>query len=181
MPLPELPEIEDSTLVFEDFLKIRRDRLIMPNRTKYDHFCVLTKETSVVVCAQVSDQKWILTEEYRHPTGKFILGLPGGYLDDQEDPLAGGQRELLEETGYSSDQLILLGSAYPYAGVSGQLTYFVLAKQAYQKKAPTPEPTELLHIKLKTTQEIHELLRQGYPLDANLCTALYFVHLHHSM
>ena len=41
---------------------------------------------------------------YRHAVGNVTLTMPGGMLEEKEDPLAGIQRELLEETGYVADQ-----------------------------------------------------------------------------
>lgn len=173
-----MPEIGDSAIVFENFLKIRRDTVTMPNSVSYDHFVVVTHDTSVVICAQTVDGLWVLTEEYRHPTGRYILGLPGGYLEKGEDPSLGGRRELQEETGYDAELITYLGAAYPYAGVSGQKAHFILATNAYQRSIPTPEPTELLRTVLMSTEEIHAHIRAGLPLDANVCTALYLVDCH---
>jgi ADP-ribose pyrophosphatase len=169
----KFPRVDASDIVFEDYVKIRRDRLTMPNQTQYDHFTLMTHERSVAVCARTAEGLWVLTEEYRHSTGKFILGLPGGYLNDQEDPVEGGKRELKEETGFDSQDIHLLASAYPYAGVSGQQIYYVFASNAVRVDAASPEPTELVTPVLKSTDEIHELLKSGHPMDANVLTALY--------
>lgn len=173
----KFPRVDESSIVFEEFIKVQKDKVTLPNDTQYEHFSIITKETAVAVCAQDIYGNWILVEEYRHPTKQYILGLPGGYLEIGENPILGGFRELFEETGYHSDESALLGSAYPYAGVSGQKTFYLYVKNAVKKNNPTPEPTELMRTTLKTSREIEQLIKSGYPIDANLCTALFLYKL----
>ena len=49
---------------------------------------------------------------YRHAVGEVTLTMPGGMLEDGENPLAEIQRELLEETGYVADQWKSLGALW---------------------------------------------------------------------
>jgi len=45
----------------------------------------------------------VLVKLYRHGTGKTLLELPSGKVDEQdESPLETAKRELLEETGYTT-------------------------------------------------------------------------------
>jgi len=58
---------------------------------------------SVVVLATVdagNDPKILLERQYRHAADSYLWELPAGKLDPGEDPLAGAQRELEEETGF---------------------------------------------------------------------------------
>src|SRR6185436_34697 len=52
----------------------------------------------------------LLERQYRYPLARVMLEFPAGKLDPNETPLACGQRELLEETGYSARE-------WAYAGV----------------------------------------------------------------
>ena len=53
-----------------------------------------------------------MIEQFRHGTEEIILEIPGGMIDDDED-VEMARRELLEETEFSADNLILLGKSQP--------------------------------------------------------------------
>ena len=56
----------------------------------------------MIVFAQTSSGKVIVERQYKHGIGKVSLTLPAGAVEDSEQPLAVAQRELKEETGYTS-------------------------------------------------------------------------------
>ncbi|MEN9560923.1 MAG: hypothetical protein RIQ56_196, partial [Candidatus Parcubacteria bacterium] len=60
----------------------------------------------------VEDDMVLLVEE-RQPDTDTYVSLPSGRMEDGEDPLEACKRELLEETGYSSDQWELLCTEDP--------------------------------------------------------------------
>lgn len=174
-PLP-IPTVEDSEIVFDDFLKIRRDRLRMPNQFGFNYYTLLTRASSVVVLAFDNEKRLVLNEEYRHPIGMTILGPPGGYLDEGEDILNGGRRELLEETGYDAKTFELLGSAFPYPGISDQKIHYVAAQGAFKSREQHPDPGETIRTVLKDPGVLRNEILNGLPVDGILCTALYFYH-----
>lgn len=49
------------------------------------------------------DPRVLLVRQFRHAAGQYLWELPAGGLDGTETPLEGAKRELLEETGYTSD------------------------------------------------------------------------------
>ena len=53
----------------------------------------------------------MLVDQYRHAVGQIRTEFPAGVVDAAETPLAAIKRELLEETGYASEQWHRLGSA----------------------------------------------------------------------
>lgn len=168
-----LPKIEESSLVYNEFFKIQRDSLVLPNTHKYKYYTLITPGHAVNVLGITKDEQLVLLEEYRHPTGQFILGCPGGYLDKDEDPVKGAPRELLEESGYSARKFVLVGSAFPYPGISAQKIFFVVGIDAYRKAEPKPEPTEIIRTVLRTENEVRQAIKEGKPIDGILCTALY--------
>lgn len=69
----------------------------------------------VVLIVPIDDDDVYLLKEYRPLMGKTVWRVPAGHLDGDEGPLVGGARELLEETGLTSNKLTLLGQ-YDYMG-----------------------------------------------------------------
>jgi len=48
----------------------------------------------------------VVIEQYRPPINKYIIELPAGLVDEKETPEQAAIRELEEETGYKSDEVI---------------------------------------------------------------------------
>ncbi len=170
-----IPQVKKSQIIFEEsIIKIRCDSLYLPPDSYYRYYTLLTKPSSVIILALTSEGRYILTEEYRHPTGKILLSCPGGFIDGEESPLEAAKRELLEETGFQAESLEVMGSAFPYAGISGQKTFYIKAIGARQVSSPHLEVSEIIRTVLKSKQELNQFIDQDAELDGTLCTALFF-------
>jgi 8-oxo-dGTP pyrophosphatase MutT (NUDIX family) len=55
---------------------------------------------SVLAITQQTDQV-IVIANYRYPVNKFVLELPAGLIDGEEDAVTAAIREIKEETGYT--------------------------------------------------------------------------------
>lgn len=61
------------------------------------------------VVVLTDDRQFICFRQTKYAVAGISLAPVGGYLEPGEDPLAGAQRELMEETGYAAPQWIELG------------------------------------------------------------------------
>jgi 8-oxo-dGDP phosphatase len=78
-----------------------------------------------------------LVRQYRHPLGTELLELPAGTLDVAgESPEDAAHRELAEEVGLATDDLIALGGLWNSAGWSDERTELFLARRT--RPAPAP-------------------------------------------
>lgn len=174
LPL-SIPTIENSSILFEESLiRIRRDQLRVNNKSPYSYYTLEIRPFAVVILPILVDGTFLLIEEYRHPTKKIILGCPAGYMDNEESPLEAAKRELIEETGYSAESFELIGSAYPYAGTSGQKNFFVRANRVTYLKPPELEQSEIIRIRPLTLNQLNQAIDDNYEMDGNLGTALFF-------
>lgn len=171
----QLPTVVQSHIIHDGFVKIRRDKLRLNNNQNYQYDTLITKSDAAVVIGMTSDNLYVLTREYRHPTGKILLSCAGGYLDGNEDPCKAAQRELLEETGFNAEKFQLIGTAYPYPGISGQKIYYVAAINAFKQSESTPETSEIVQTILMSKNQLHKAINDNVPIDGNLCTALFFL------
>lgn len=170
-----IPAIIESKNIFEESLiKIRRDQLQIGQDPPYSYYSLITHPLAVAVLASTPEGTFIFNEEYRHPTGHILLGCPGGYAEPNEDPLEAAQRELLEETGYQAQSLKIMGSAFPYAGFTGQKTLFILGHNAVFTSPPKPEASEVIQSRLFTLKELMHAICEGAEIDGVLGTALFF-------
>lgn len=170
----EIPKLISSKRVFSGYFSVDKDILESESGYQYEYFSLETSSPAVIVLAQTVERDFVLVEEYRHPAKKVLLSCAGGYVENGEDPLVAAKRELEEETGYSAQEFEMLGVAYPYAGISGQSLYYVLARNAERVAGQKLEGSEIVKVLVKSERELKEALRSGVPLDGNLCTALCF-------
>lgn len=98
---------------------------------------------------------------------KINIELPAGYIEKGEDALASGIRELEEETGYSTDKLIIADEYYPSLGASGEKITLFLALDCRKVSEVKLDPDEYLYYISVTVDEFRYLLDNGYIKDVN--------------
>lgn len=168
------PTVQSSQILFSGFFDVRQDLLQRADGLTHSYNALIVTVPAAVILAQDPSGRWILNREYRHPTGETLLGLPGGRLEKGEDPIAGGQRELYEETGYWAEEIQLLGSCYPFPGICDQKMFYLFAKNAVFRGGQKLDPFEFIEIELKSDAELKEAILGGSNIDGNLCTALWY-------
>lgn len=174
IPNIPIPEIKRSETVYKGYFEVREDLLQLPHGPKRVYTVLLNAPEAAVVIAETKEGKLVINKEYRHPTGKWLYGCPGGKVDPGESPVEAARRELLEETGYSSTDLHFMGTAYPFPAVSHQRIHFIHARNATLTHETEHETFELIHVELKTPEELQQEIAKGALVDGILCTALFF-------
>lgn len=84
----------------------------------------IKRQDTAGVIPITNDKKILITVQEQPGTDPFI-GLPGGIIDKGEDPLIAAKRELLEETGYTSDSWELFHSIQPISKIDWTLYLFI--------------------------------------------------------
>lgn len=98
---------------------------------------------SVTIIPVVGDRILVLHQEQPF-RGKFI-SLPGGF-QEEEEPLKAAQRELLEETGFASDDWDLYLVCSPGGSKMEWKNYFYVARNCRAMQEPTPDPGEKISL-----------------------------------
>ena len=167
--------VENSRLVYvrSPWLKIWEQDVTLPNGATIEGYIVTEARDVGMVFALTEDERVILVEQYKHGLGETEVDLPAGYLDeDDPSPLAGTQRELLEETGYASDDWQPLGDFAVNPNRSKNRFYYFLARNVRRVDEPHLDPTEELVLHFVPLAELRDWLAARHPSLATATGAL---------
>lgn len=123
-------------------MKVYQDTVKLPSGDILDDYTVASLNSGVVVVATDADGKLITQFEYKYAINQVILNLPSGSIEGSESPLEVAAKELLEETGYKSDDLELIKETYEYPSKLTHSIYVVRAKNAVKVQDVAHESTE---------------------------------------
>jgi len=149
-------------------VKVRKDKVDLMNGRVVDDFYVFEINEWSTIVPLTEDGKLVLVEQYRHGVGDITLEFPAGLIDPGDgSPLITAQRELTEETGYSSDQWQSLGKYH--LGPSKILNSFhlFLAKNCKLTHAQNLDDTEDIRVLTVTLEEFERLFEQGKISDVD--------------
>ena len=96
--------LNSEYLVDAPWLKVAKETCELPNGKVIDDFYTLWQPDWVLILARTAEGKWVMTEQYRHGTGKIALEFPAGIIDKGETPEQAALRELQEECGYGIEK-----------------------------------------------------------------------------
>ncbi|HSH87035.1 MAG: NUDIX domain-containing protein [Methylophilus sp.] len=118
--------VSSEILAQGKMLTVRYDQARLPNGTISGREYVI-HPGAVVVVALTQDGGVVLERQFRYPLKQVFVELPAGKIDPGEPVLQTGQRELLEETGYSGNEWVKLGIQHPCIGYSNEVIHIYLA------------------------------------------------------
>jgi ADP-ribose pyrophosphatase len=158
--------------------RIRVDKCELPTGFLLDA-TILEYRTWANILAITKDQKVVLVRQYRHGVKDVLLELPGGIVEDGEDPLDGIKRELLEETGYAASNIIEVGRLYPNPAIQTNLLYCFLAFNAEQMDIQHLDDGEEIEVQLVPLDELVTKTKNGEFLHALNIAVLFqaFAHM----
>lgn len=167
-------EVLDSTYISRhQYFTARRDRCRRPDGVIVPEYYVVELPPSVCVVALTEDREAVMIRQYRHPIGESILEIPGGFIDQGEDPAVAARRELLEETGYAFEEIIELGKIAANPGLLDNYTHLFLATGGKKVQGQHLDPNEEIEVVLKPLAEVREMVARNELVQA-LHTVCFF-------
>jgi 8-oxo-dGTP pyrophosphatase MutT (NUDIX family) len=103
----------------------------------------------------------VLVKQYRYPVDAVTLELPGGVINDGEDPMVAALRETQEETGYTSNQIQLICKTAPNPAINDNTAYFYLIENAVPTAHTNPDFFEDIEVVLYSKNDFIQLLQQN--------------------
>ncbi|HTQ29939.1 MAG TPA: NUDIX hydrolase [Opitutaceae bacterium] len=159
-----------ATRIFD----LRRLHYRHPRRGRERDFVVIDAPDWVNVLALTPDARLVLVRQFRFGIDDFSLEIPGGVLERGEDPLAGGLRELREETGYAGKNARVIGRVHPNPAIQNNTCHIVLVEEAAPVAATQWDHDEEIAVSALPVDEVYALAQAGRITHALVLDALLF-------
>jgi len=119
----------------------------------------------VAIVPILGDGRVALIRQFRYATGKTLLEIPAGTLEQGEPPLECAARELREETGYEAEELEPLLSCFMAPGYSDEVIHFFVAR-GLRVVGDDPEIDEEITLELHSLEEVRRMIEENVIEDA---------------
>ncbi len=130
------------------------------DRPRGDGYVIRCHDWCNVVPVTEDDQV-VLVWQYRFGTNAMSLEIPGGAVENGEDPAAAAARELREETGYVADALEPLLVVDPNPAIQANRCFTFVARGARRTEATAFDAQEELETVLVPAARIGDVLDGG--------------------
>lgn len=115
-------------------------------------------DTVTVLATDVAGQ--VIMTRQSQPGFQDFWSLPGGVIDNGEAVWTAAKRELLEETGFASDEWYFLFSSQLNSRIDWA-NFYLVAKNCQLQAALQPDAGEKIAVELMSQTEFEQLLRRS--------------------
>lgn len=167
-------EVHTEHIIRDEWIDFRRSAYRFPNGSVYEPFYSYSRRDYVVIVASDSEGNYLCVRQFRQGIKKVTTEFPAGGIERKEgkeygDPgefsseeaLAAAKRELLEETGYESDEWRPLLRVPSHATLADNYAHLFVAENCRRVSGQDLDETEFLNVIKYSGQEIEELIAGG--------------------
>lgn len=159
-------KLRESRIAFQSkWMTLRQDTVELPNGKIIDDYFVAVRPDVAAVFALTPDNHVIMVRQYKHGVGQIVLEVPAGtFPPGEEDPQIAAERELLEETGYTSDPLVQIAVNHddPTRNTNRIYLYFgANARKVAEQELDENEAGGGLDVVLIPLAEMRDYIRRG--------------------
>ena len=141
---------------------LTENQCISPRNGKKFPFLVLNTNDWINVIPVTNDRNIVLVKQYRHGNEEITFEIPGGMVDNTDDsPMEAAKRELLEETGYASNEFIELGVCSPNPAIFDNNLHIFLALNAKLVNEQEQDGAEDIEVLKVSIDEFSEYIKSG--------------------
>ncbi|HHO75457.1 MAG TPA: NUDIX hydrolase [Deltaproteobacteria bacterium] len=170
----------DSHKEYEDrIVGVRHDKYhFLPNDIIKD-YTVFEFEDWVNIIPVTRDGDIVMIRQWRHGVQKETLEIPGGLIShDDIGHAEAAIREMTEETGYYSDNVIHIGTVEPNPAIQTNRCYTYLATDAFLRTHQNLDPTEAIRVELIKKEQLYGMIKAGEITHGLVVAAFAFLMLH---
>ncbi len=157
-------------------LNLRVDTVELPDK-KYSKREVIEHPGGVGVIPITEDNSIILVKQYRKAVERFLLEIPAGKLELNEEPRETALRELKEETGFTANKLEYQLEFFTSPGFSNEKIYLFLAYDLIEGEA-IPDIGEFVEIEKYKINDLIKMVERGEIIDSKTIIGIYLAKKH---
>ncbi len=156
-----MEKTKESRIIYNGkFITLLRDRVILESGRETEREVVLHKGSVVIIPYDEKEGCIYFVKQYRYPLKNYLVELPAGKLEEEENPYHAANRELSEEIGFYSNNLRKLGTIASSPGFVNEILHVFIAKELVKKENEKDfdENIEIIKVKIKDLKKF--LLQQ---------------------
>ena len=168
-------EISTEHIVQDEWIDFRRSAYQLPDGSVFEPFYSYSRRDYVVIVASDTDGKYLCVRQFRQGIKEVTTEFPaggiertdgreyrsGGSLAAAENALEAAKRELLEETGYMSEDWKHLLTIPSNATISDNYAHIYMAVNCRKSGEQNLDETEFLNVSKYSAAEIEEMIYRG--------------------
>ena len=167
-------EVHTEHIIQDEWIDFRRSSWRFPDGSIFEPFYTYSRRDYVVIVASDTEGNYLCVRQFRQGIRKVTTEFPAGGIERKdgieygdsgdltaEDALAAAKRELLEETGYESDEWKHLLTVPSNATIADNYAHLFVAKNCRKVGGQDLDETEFLNVRKHTAQEIEEMIKAG--------------------
>lgn len=131
----------------------------LPDGVRFEQY-VIRAPRSAMVAVLDDEQRLLLMRRHRFVFDRWVWELPGGYVDDDEEPAVCAVREVEEETGWRPREVEPMLTFQPWVGTADAENLLFLARGADHIGAPV-DVNEAEHVAWLPLDQARELVSKG--------------------
>jgi 8-oxo-dGTP pyrophosphatase MutT (NUDIX family) len=165
MPNPHAWVIRGERLVDDTpHIRVSLADVELPNQVRFTQYVFRLRRCAMTVVLDDPGERVLLMLRHRFIIDRWVWELPGGYVDDGEDPAAAAAREVEEETGWRPRNIEHVLSCQPMIGNADYPQELYLAHGAEQ--VGTPHVDETAEVRWIPLDEAQAMIASGDILGA---------------
>lgn len=168
-------EVSREHIVQDEWIDFRRSTYRFPDGREFGPFYSYSRRDYCVIVASDEQGKYLCVRQFRQGIKEVTTEFPAGGIERKdgrqygadrsqtaaEDALAAAKRELLEETGYESDQWNYLMAIPSNATISDNYAHIFTARNCRRAGDQQLDETEFLRVRKYAASQIEEMIAEG--------------------
>ncbi|MBP5607812.1 MAG: NUDIX hydrolase [Lachnospiraceae bacterium] len=172
----EWTEVSREHIIEDEWIDFRRSAYRFPDGSVFEPFYSYSRKDYVVIVPVDENGRLICVRQFRQGIKRITVEFPAGGIErkdgreyrsgslspeDAEDTLEAAKRELVEETGYISDEWEHLIRIPSNATLADNYAHVFLAKNCKKQCGQALDDTEFLDAELHSPAEVETMIKDG--------------------